>query len=175
MNPSPSPTPVEVFVQSGPADWWQVLSALGPLAILAGGILAAVIGWGTLRQRTEADSRAEWWKRTQWAIDSSLSEDPDRAKVGLGLMEVLAAAAPGAEEVRIITVAWEDPLDVAAQQLAREPVAPVRTSSHRPASHDPGVQTAAAKLRLVTDRRLGQTTPEWIRELAADKPQQQAS
>lgn len=43
--------------------------------------------------------------------------------------------------------------------------------SHRPASYDRGVQIAAAQLRLVTDRRLGQTTPEWIKELAQEEPQ----
>jgi hypothetical protein len=43
--------------------------------------------------------------------------------------------------------------------------------SHRPASYDRGVQIAAAQLRLVTDRRLGRTTPEWIKELAREEPQ----
>jgi hypothetical protein len=199
VKPTVSPTPIEVLIESGPAEWWQVLAALGPLAILFGALLAAVISWRTLRQRTaaddlalaqkrEADSRAEWWKRTQWAIDSSLSSDPDRARVGLGLMEVLAGTAPGAEEVRIVTVAWEDPLEIAALRFAREGIAPVtpvresgtgsapdrerdgtrRKSSHRPASFDGGVQIAAARLRLVTDRRLGRATPEWIRELAGE-------
>jgi hypothetical protein len=211
VNPTPSPTPIEVLIRSGPAEWWQVLAALGPLAILIGAVLAAVISWWTLRQRTaadalalaqrreadtgslkqktEADSRAEWWRRTQWAIDSALSIDPDRAKVGLGLMEVLAETAPGAEELRIISVAWEDPLDVAVRQLAQEGIAsaePVwsqrpgtasggepaeatgRKTVHRPASYDRGVQAAAAKLRLATDRRLGHATPEWIRTLAAE-------
>jgi hypothetical protein len=42
--------------------------------------------------------------------------------------------------------------------------------SHRPASYDRGVQIAAAQLRLVTDRRLGQATPEWVKELAQEEP-----
>lgn len=40
-------------------------------------------------------------------------------------------------------------------------------------SFDPderAVQIAAAKLRLVTDRRLGKVTPEWVKVLAAEKP-----
>jgi hypothetical protein len=66
VNPTPSPTPIGGLIpsgliqsgpaQSGPAEWWQVLAALGPLAILAGAALAAVIGWRTLRQRTDADA-----------------------------------------------------------------------------------------------------------------------
>lgn len=33
-----------------------------------------------------------------------------------------------------------------------------------------GVQRAAAALRIATDRRLGETTPPWIHDLAAEKP-----
>lgn len=37
------------------------------------------------------------------------------------------------------------------------------------------MQIAAAQLRLVTDRRLGKTTPEWVKQLAAEKPHSRAS
>lgn len=43
-----------------------------------------------------------------------------------------------------------------------------RDTGPSPASEDRGVQIAAAKLRLVTDRRLGKQTPAWIRNLAAE-------
>lgn len=48
-------------------------------------------------------------------------------------------------------------------------------AAHRPASYDRGVQIAAARLRLVTDRKLGLETPEWVKELAAEKPRSNAS
>lgn len=38
-----------------------------------------------------------------------------------------------------------------------------------PVSYDRGVQIAAARLRVVCDRRLGKETPDWLRELAAEK------
>lgn len=41
---------------------------------------------------------------------------------------------------------------------------------HRAASYDRGVQIAAAQLRLVTDRRLGKATPDWVKELAQEEP-----
>lgn len=130
MDPTPSPSPVQVIVDTGPAEWWQILAALGPLAVLLGALLAAFIGWNTLRQRTtadekslaqkrEADNRAEWWKRTHWAIDSSMSDEPDRAKLGLRVMSVLAESTlAGPEELQIITSAWVDPLEVAEQTRA---------------------------------------------------------
>lgn len=37
------------------------------------------------------------------------------------------------------------------------------------------MQVAAAQLRLVTDRRLGKQTPEWVKALAAEKPRTHAS
>lgn len=130
MNPVPSPSPVHVIVDAGAAEWWQILAALGPLAVLLGALLAAFVGWNTLRQRTtadakalaqkrESDNRAEWWKRTQWAIDSSMSDEPDRAKLGLRVMSVLAESTlAGPEELKIITSAWADPLEVAEQTRA---------------------------------------------------------
>lgn len=177
---TPSADPIDVFVHTGPAEWWQVLAALGPLAVLLAAVIGAVISLRTLRQRAvadtaalaqkrEADNRGEWWNRTQWALDSSLSADPRRAELGLGVLAVLAdSGLASPEELEIITVAWEEPLTLAlppATALAPEAIRPGREA----ASRDRGVQTAAAKLRLVTDRRLGRATPDWVKELAAGK------
>lgn len=117
MNPTPSP--IDVYIHPGPAEWWEVLGALGPLAVLLGAVLAARISWGTLRQRTaadalalaqkrEADNRAEWWKRTQWALDHVLDEDPDARALGLAALAVLARselARP--EELELLDIAWQ--------------------------------------------------------------------
>ena len=177
---TPSPAPVTV-VQTGPAEWWQVLAALGPLAVLLAAVIGAVISLRSLQQRAaadtaalaqqrEADNRSEWWHRAQWALDSSLSADPRRAELGLGVLAVLAdSALASPEELEIITVAWEDPLDRAPARPTALPPSEAAASGQRAASHDAGVQSAAARLRLVTDRRLGRTTPEWVGELAAGK------
>ncbi|HSL36278.1 MAG TPA: hypothetical protein VK883_05560 [Arthrobacter sp.] len=176
---TPSPVPVDVVVQTGPAEWWEVLAALGPLAVLLAAVIGAAVSLRTLRQRAaadtaalaqqrEADNRSEWWNRSQWALDSSLSEDPRRAELGLGVMAVLAESGLASpEELKIITVAWEDPLDRAPARPAVVPRPEAAVSGHRAASRDPGVQIAAARLRLVTDRRLGLATPDWIKDLAA--------
>lgn len=61
---------------------------------------------------------------------------------------------------------------------------PKRGAHAAPARHEPerdfdeddrAMQIAAAQLRLVTDRRLGKTTPEWVKELAAEKPSSHGS
>ena len=179
---TPSADPVDVFVHTGPAEWWQVLAALGPLAVLLAAVIGAVISLRTLRQRAaadtaalaqkrEADNRSEWWNRTEWALDSSLSADPRRVELGLGVLAVLAESGLASpEELEIITVAWEDPLTLALPPAAATALAPDAIRPGREAaSRDRSVQTAAAKLRLVTDRRLGRATPDWVRDLAAGK------
>jgi hypothetical protein len=37
------------------------------------------------------------------------------------------------------------------------------------------MEIAAAQLRLVTDRRLGKVTPDWVKALAAEQPRSHAS
>jgi hypothetical protein len=122
VTPNPSPTPLDVFVHSGPAEWWQILAALGPLAVLLGALLAAFIGWNTLRQRTvadekalaqkrEADSRAEWWRRAQWAFEAAMDENEEKQDVGLAVLELLNTSnLAGPEEAEIIAEAWKRPL-----------------------------------------------------------------
>lgn len=118
MTPTPSPTPVDVFVHSGPAEWWQILAALGPLAVLLGAGIAGYIGWRTLKQKAVADNRAEWWKRTQWALDAVYSGDKKRGTVGLKVLRVLGEselAGPG--ELAVLEAAWETPLNEAERVL----------------------------------------------------------
>jgi hypothetical protein len=45
-----------------------------------------------------------------------------------------------------------------------------RLSTHRNSSCDRGLQIAAAKLRVATDRRIGETKPDGTKERAAQKP-----
>lgn len=131
MTPAPSPSPVDVIVHSGPADWWVILAGLGPLAVLIAALLAFYINWHTLKQRTaadmtaldqkreadaqalrqksEADSRAEWWRRTQWALDRALDEDEGTKALGLATLDVLARSELAREEeLELFDIAWKN-------------------------------------------------------------------
>lgn len=115
MPPTPTPTPLDVFVHPAPAEWWQIVAALGPLAVLLG----AIIAWFTLRQRstsdrlvlqqkTDADSRAEWWRRTQWALDQALSPDKNTKALGLATLAVLTRSELARkEELELLDIAWQ--------------------------------------------------------------------
>jgi hypothetical protein len=115
VNPTPSPGPVHVILDTGPAEWWQIVAALGPLAVLLG----ALIAWFTLRQRsksdrealqqkTDADSRAEWWRRTQWALDHALDPDKNTKALGLAALAVLTRSELASkEELELLDIAWQ--------------------------------------------------------------------
>lgn len=130
VTPAPSPTPLNVIVDSEPADWWVILAGLGPLAVLVAALLAFYINWRTLKQRTladktaldqkreadalalrqktEADSRAEWWRRTQWALDRALDPDEGTKALGLATLEVLARSELARnEELELFDIAWK--------------------------------------------------------------------
>lgn len=86
---------------------------------MAGAVLAAFVGWRTLRQkavadaqalrqRTRADDRAEWWKRTQWALDKALEADEDAKAIGLASLAVLARSdLAREEELELLDIAWQ--------------------------------------------------------------------
>lgn len=106
-------------MHTGPAEWWQIVAALGPLAVLLGAVIAGVIGWRTLRQKAGADNRAEWWRRTQWALDAVYSGDKKRGTVGLKVLKVLAESElAGKGELAVLEAAWEKPLADAEHSLA---------------------------------------------------------
>lgn len=169
MNPIPSPIPVTVV--GAPPEWWQILGALSPLAVLVAAIVAAIVGLLSLRQKARADNRSEWWRRAQWALDASLSRSRSEAEMGQKAIEILGRSELASrEELALLKVGTEDALLAAAAASEPRAVAP----SQRPASvgaEDRKVQIAAAKARVTLDQRLGEDTPGWIVALSAEKPE----
>jgi hypothetical protein len=136
MPPTPSPIPVTVVAP--PPEWWQIVAALSPFAVLIGAVVAGIIGFRQIKQKREADNRAEWWKRTQWALDAVYSGDPRRGTVGLKVLTVLAEsklAGPG--ELDVLEAAWENPLSEAEKQQT-ENTAESATQSATPGTFVPG-------------------------------------
>lgn len=130
LSVTPPPEPASAADPQAGASWWEILGALGPLAVLAAAVLTFIIGWKTLdqrrradaaalEQRREADRRSEWWARAQWAIDASLSEDPHRQETGLGVLNLLAQSdLAGEEEAAIISIASDEPLTTLMDEAA---------------------------------------------------------
>jgi hypothetical protein len=70
-NPLPS-GPIHIIVHTAPAEWWQIVAALGPYAVL----LVAEIWWcielNKDRRRTAAEFRG-------LSDNPRVNRDPDRA------------------------------------------------------------------------------------------------
>ncbi len=169
MNPIPSPLPVAVVAP--PPEWWQVVGALSPLAVLAAAIVAAVVGLLSLRQKARADNRSEWWRRAQWALDASLSRSRSEAEMGQKAIEILGQSELASrEELALLRVGTHDAILAAAETSETRVLAP----SQRPESVSYGdrkVQIAAARARVMLDRRLGEDTPGWIVALSRENPE----
>jgi len=125
------------------------------------------MAWRTLRQKAVADDRAEWWKRTQWALDRALDEDGDSKALGLAALDVLARSELARnEELELLDIAWESVNGAVestgnGQHVAAQVTGPAALSHHR-------VRVAAARLRVRLDDRLGRTTPPGTAALAKE-------
>ncbi|WP_461162913.1 hypothetical protein [Arthrobacter sp. R4-81] len=179
MTPSPSIAASTVVAQPASAQWWEIVAALGPLAILFAAVAAAVIGLLTLRQKaqadafalaqkSDADSRSEWWRRTQWAMDRALDSDADVKALGLSALSVLSQSELARdEELRLLDVAWRSVIEK-DEDVEIRPARPNAARSASAVASDQRVRAAAAKLRVALDRRLGRQTPKSMEDLAEE-------
>lgn len=84
MYPSPAPT-IDVMVQTEPAPWWQVLAAVGPCIIIFLAEIVWIVFSVRANRRGKTASQLDW-EQMRWALDASLSEDAQRAKMGRGVL-----------------------------------------------------------------------------------------
>lgn len=78
------------------AGFWQTFS-FAPAATLTVGVLAAIIAGLALRQRSRSDARAEWWRRTQWALDNIPDSGQEADQESRTNREILAYAVLGVQ------------------------------------------------------------------------------
>lgn len=107
MNLDNAVSSIDVIIHAEPAEWWQVVAALTPLAALL--VLMFVVL--TLCRSTTApaaglDRHAEWWSRAEWAMDMALDDKPERRKVGLAILDQLSTDRfVGKEDAQIVAQA----------------------------------------------------------------------
>jgi hypothetical protein len=124
---------IDALHQLAPAEagWWVPWSAFGSYAALLAAIVAFLIGMRTLKQqkgalevqrkgaestlgqRQVADDRAEWWRRTQWALEATASENEMMSAYGNGMLMLLAKSKLASDEDKdLLDTAWK--VDTAA-------------------------------------------------------------
>ena len=67
-----------------------------PTVIVA--IIAAVIAYNTLKQKTRSDNRNHWWQRMEWALDKFVSDDPLEQVMGASTFRALIDQRPDEDE-----------------------------------------------------------------------------
>jgi hypothetical protein len=101
---------IDVVIHAEPAEWWQIVAALTPLAALGVLLVFVVVTLPPAVERpTRAagpEVRAEWWSRAEWAMDMALDDKPERRKVGLAVLGQLSADRfAGKEDAEIVAQA----------------------------------------------------------------------
>jgi hypothetical protein len=93
-------------------QWWEILAAFAPVGTFAAAVVAAIVGLGTVRQRSYADRRAEFWRRTEWALEATVHPDPQMQTMGTMVLASLAKSELIAsdEELQLLDAVWVDPI-----------------------------------------------------------------
>lgn len=109
MNLPNASSHIDVVVHPEPAEWWQIVAAFTPLAVLLG--ITALVLWLSVRRPASnsvagVETRAEWWDRAEWALDMALDDKPERRKVGLAVLGQLGTDRfVGKEDAQIVAQA----------------------------------------------------------------------
>lgn len=67
-------------------QWADIIGGFAPAVTL----LVVFVAYLAYRQKAKADKRSEWWKRAQWGIESSASENPNLQQMGANVMNHLS-------------------------------------------------------------------------------------
>ena len=145
---------------------------LGPLGIL----VTALVAYFGYRQKLEADRRAQWWVRAQWALEASLSANPRRSLAGLAVLNDLKASSLATREDRelfrlIGTTARKELLGAGSGAVSGAPAA--RT----PGADDggPAAPRARPEQSAVPDPVLEAALRVQVEKLAGEGPEPSSS
>ncbi|WP_312182662.1 hypothetical protein [Arthrobacter sp.] len=140
------------------AAQWAItwIPVLGPLGILT----TAVVAYFAYRQKLEADRRAQWWVRAQWALEASLSANPRRSLAGLAVLNDLRTSSLATREdrelFRLIGLTVQEEIlggevrgemrETAQEEDRGEAQEKVRGESRRPTLREPHAREAAPQV-----------------------------
>lgn len=172
--------------------WIDALSRLGPVATGVAALVALAVGIATVRQRDRADQRDQWWKRAQWALELTLSPHDELARRGFAVLGHLARSDLAAEDekqllhafgelglIRRLGLRHDDEGPTGGRDDARErcPVDRFEQETEEQLRRrvtippQPSMPQVIARFLMEVDEELGRTTPQWIREVAEERPE----
>ncbi len=85
------------------ADSSQSAADWGALATALAAAVAFMVGVATVRQKSTADRRAEWWRRAQWAVDHATSDRDETVEAGLiSMTHLIESTLATDEDIRLV-------------------------------------------------------------------------
>lgn len=87
-----------VWVPANAVATLDNVAKMGPLATVAAAVVAGLFGAGAVLQKRATDRRDHWWKRAEWALTASFSDDPERRDAGLAALRYQVRNAPSMGE-----------------------------------------------------------------------------
>lgn len=98
-----------MIVHTEPAEWWEIVAALTPLAGFLVIIAAVIVLYASRRAALSGVTGVEIpadWDRTAWALDMALDDSRDRRNAGLAVLDQLSAShLTGKEDAQIVAQA----------------------------------------------------------------------
>ncbi len=116
--------------------WLDVVRAIGlgfgPFLTFIAAVIAAVIAYNAYAQRKQADARAEWWRRAQWALEYASDSDIEKVRIGLrALNHLIDSPLAGDDDKGMITDVLDEVIDVAATRDYNKATKPDRPRSRK--------------------------------------------
>lgn len=184
------------YLTPGGPGWSTYVSALTPVAVLAAIIVATVVALrslrsreralkgtvatraGSLARRRETDDKAEWLRRTQWAVEAAASTNDRMYSYGAVILEALARSdLTGPEDKAILDTVWAGSYTKMRDNEIRHLIADCKAVIEReadPATKDQVFaklrrEILAARLKVTLDDQLGRETSPTVKHLAGMK------
>ena len=80
---------------------------------------APMDAWDVLSTSITRDARAEWWRRTQWALEAQAAEDPVRNELGFKVLEnLIGNTLTTVEDSVLLDAVWQE----SGTSMGRRPV-----------------------------------------------------
>ncbi|MFB2596257.1 hypothetical protein ACEXQE_00550 [Herbiconiux sp. P17] len=101
-----------------PIDWtgswfvpWAQTPGFGGVAAVIAATIAFAASRYQARVQRSAQRKEQWWKRAEWALNLTLSDDRTRSEIGIAVLEALASSEwAGEHEDEVISAALSGPI-----------------------------------------------------------------
>jgi hypothetical protein len=136
------PPPFFDWAGSRFVPWAQTPGFGGVAAVFAATIAFAASRYQARVQRS-AQRKEQWWKRAEWALNLTLSDDPAFRELGLEMLEALSESEWRHEHEDDVIAAAKDRLRASGNDLPDLTIPHIKSERGGRNTHDPGHDSTA--------------------------------